>query len=39
MPPASFNVDFRPAAKPPRMSELLLLLGSISILAPFSLDL
>ncbi len=39
MPPASFNADSRFAEKPPRMSKLLVLLGSISILTPFSLDL
>src|SRR6202162_2402241 len=39
MPPASFNADSRFAEKPPRMSKLLVLLGSISILPPFSLDL
>jgi DHA1 family bicyclomycin/chloramphenicol resistance-like MFS transporter len=39
MPPASFNVDPRLSEKPPRMSKLLVLLGSISILTPFSLDL
>jgi hypothetical protein len=35
MPPASFNVDSRHAEKPPRMSNLLVLLGSISIFTPF----
>jgi len=39
MPPASSNVDSRLADKPPRNPKLLLLLGSITILAPFSLDL
>src|SRR6202162_6464585 len=39
MPPASFKVDSRLSEKPPRMSKLLVLLGSISILTPFSLDL
>jgi hypothetical protein len=39
MPPASFKVDSRLSEKPPRMSKLLLLLGSITILTPFSLDL
>jgi DHA1 family bicyclomycin/chloramphenicol resistance-like MFS transporter len=39
MPPASSNVDSRLADKPPRNPKLLLLLGSIAILAPFPLDL
>ncbi len=39
MPTALSNVASRFAEKPPRMSKLLLLLGSISILTPFSLDL
>jgi DHA1 family bicyclomycin/chloramphenicol resistance-like MFS transporter len=39
MPNAASNVELTQARKPPRMSKLLLLLGSISILAPFSLDL
>jgi DHA1 family bicyclomycin/chloramphenicol resistance-like MFS transporter len=38
MPPASRNDNF-PAGAPPRMSKLLVLLGFISLLAPFSLDL
>jgi DHA1 family bicyclomycin/chloramphenicol resistance-like MFS transporter len=39
MPSADAIVEFTQAGKPPRMSRLLFLLGCISILAPFSLDL
>jgi MFS transporter, DHA1 family, multidrug resistance protein len=39
MPAALPNLDSRRHARPPRMSKLLLLLGAISILTPFSLDL
>jgi DHA1 family bicyclomycin/chloramphenicol resistance-like MFS transporter len=39
MPPAPSNVDSRLSEKPPQMSKLLVLLGSISLLTPFSLDL
>src|SRR5271169_4804980 len=44
MPPALPNIDLHPDAgplprsKPPRMSGLLVLLGSISILTPFTID-
>ena len=44
MPHAAPNIDLpRPAepchnAKPPRMSKLLVLLGTISLLTPFTLD-
>jgi MFS transporter, DHA1 family, multidrug resistance protein len=39
MPPASFNVKFRQGDRPPTHPKLLMLLGSIAILTPFSLDL
>jgi DHA1 family bicyclomycin/chloramphenicol resistance-like MFS transporter len=39
MPPASSNAGSRRAPKPPGNPRLLVLLGSISILTPFSLDL
>ena len=44
MPPAAPNIDLssrtepRRNAKPPRMSKLLVLLGTISLLTPFTLD-
>jgi len=38
MPPASSNVDSRLADKPPRLSKLPALRGSMSIPALFSLD-
>src|SRR5271166_5688945 len=38
MPSALPNLDPRRYIKPPRMSKLLILLGAISILTPFSLD-
>ena len=38
MPPARPNLESRRNIKPPRMSKLLILLGAISILTPFSLD-
>lgn len=38
MPSALLPADLRRHSKPPRMSKLLLLLGAISILTPFSLD-
>src|SRR5271163_4461449 len=39
MSSAEPNIEPRRRSKPPRMSKLLVLLGSISILTPFSLDL
>lgn len=39
MPPASSNVESHRAVEPPRLSRLLVFLGCISILTPFSLDL
>src|ERR1700683_2998631 len=39
MPTALPNIEPRRPSKPPRMSKLLVLLGTISVLTPFSLDL
>ena len=38
MPPALSNAEPGPMSKPPGLSKLLILLGAISILTPFSLD-